>query len=106
MLIGDLLSREYRGEKIVIFPVYLDSKASRSEGRRVPLRLAVPSPTIREIVDACIRLGLNPVVEDDKIYPRNPSTRGRVIVDKRGKSKLEILNAIASELKNIRGITK
>lgn len=100
------MSRDYRGEKIVIYPAYLDSKASRKEGRRIPLQLAVPSPTIREIVDACMRLGLNPVVEDGKAYPRSPSIRGRIIVEKRGESKLGILKAIAGELKNIRGITK
>ncbi len=96
------MSREYRGRKIVIYPEYLDSKKSRSEGRRIPLKQAVPNPTLEEIARAAEELGLNPIIEEEKAYPRDWwGRRGRVIVDKSG-SKLETLRRIAEQIKSKR----
>ncbi|MGB9828209.1 MAG: signal recognition particle subunit SRP19/SEC65 family protein, partial [Thermosphaera sp.] len=36
------MSREYRGRKTVLYPAYIDSTLSRSEGRRIPSSSAVP----------------------------------------------------------------
>lgn len=95
------MSREYRGRRIVVWPVYIDSTASRGEGRKIPLRDAVRKPRVEEIVEAARRLGLNPEVEEAR-YPRSwwENTR-RVIVDKIG-SKLSILKALAAELRKLR----
>ncbi len=96
------MSRDYRGKKIVIYPEYLDSRLSRSEGRRINKELAIPNPRIDEIVKAAEKLGLNPIVEADASYPRNWwEHRGRVIVDKIG-SKLNTLKEIAKILKQTR----
>ncbi|HIQ24321.1 MAG TPA: signal recognition particle protein Srp19 [Pyrodictium delaneyi] len=95
------MSREYRGRRIVVWPVYIDSTASRGEGRKISLRDAVRKPRVEEIVEAAKRLGLNPEVEEAR-YPRSwwENTR-RVIVDKMG-SKLATLKALATELRKLR----
>lgn len=43
--------------RVVIWPIYLDSRVSRGAGRRVPLRLAVDSPTLEELAEAVKALG-------------------------------------------------
>ena len=69
--------------KAVIWPVYIDSKKSKHEGRKIPLDDAVDSPKLREISKAANKLGLNPEVEKNKSYPRSWwEIYGRVRVDK------------------------
>lgn len=84
-----------------MWPTYLDSNATRSMGRRVPLSVAVSSPTVDEIVRAAQLLGLNPVVEE-KAYPRAwYQDRARVVVDKKyGRSKT--LALIAAKIRELR----
>lgn len=95
------MSREYKGRRIVVWPVYLDAAASRSGGRKIPLRDAVRRPRVEEIIEAAKRLGLNPEVEGAR-YPRSwwENTR-RILVDKMG-SKLSTLKALALEIRKIR----
>ena len=95
-----MTKEDYEGRS-VIWPVYLDSQATRSQGRRVPLSLAVPNPTVDEIVRAARDLGLEPVVEE-KPYPRMwYQYRSRVVVVKRlGRS--GTLRAIAQRVKELR----
>ena len=95
------VSKEYRGKRIVVWPVYIDSTASRSEGRKVPLSRAVRRPRVEEIVEAAERLGLHPEVEDARHPRRWWEQRRRVIVDKVG-SKLKTLKMIAEEIKRLR----
>ncbi len=95
------MSKEYKGKRIVLWPINIDSTASRTEGRKVPLRDAVRKPRAEEIVEAAQRLGLNPVTEKSR-YPRKWwEQTTRVIVDKVG-SKLDTLKTIAREVKKIR----
>ncbi|MGQ9759322.1 MAG: signal recognition particle subunit SRP19/SEC65 family protein [Candidatus Methanomethylicaceae archaeon] len=70
----------------VIWASDFDSQRSRMEGRRVPKSLAVESPSIEEIFEACKALGLDPILERDKRLPRsNWEKSGRVLVKKVGK---------------------
>lgn len=86
-----------RGE-VVLWPVYFDSTRSRSEGRRVPRRLAVPSPSIRRLQYALDKLGLKYRVVKDASHPRLPWRRmGMVLVEKDG-SKSRLLRLVAKEL--------
>ena len=95
------MASEYKGKRIVIWPVYIDSKRSRKQGRRVSLRWAIKSPKIEEIVEAAKRLNLNPLVEE-AAYPREWwSIRTRVIVDK-VHSKSEILKMICEVIREMR----
>jgi len=95
------LSREYRGSKIIIYPVYFDYSKSRSEGRRVPRSLAVQNPSIDEIISVARELGLNPEVTLDVKYPRDTVCKGRVVVDKYV-SKQKTLQLIAKALREKR----
>jgi signal recognition particle subunit SRP19 len=95
------LSREYRGRRIVLWPINIDSTATRGEGRKIPLRYAVRRPRVEEIVEAAKLLGLNPVVEDAR-YPRRWwEQRQRIVVDKLG-SKLRTLIEIAKAVNELR----
>ncbi len=97
------MSRDYKGRKIVVYPEYLDSKKSRSQGRRIPSKISIPKPTLEEIARAAERLELNPIIEEDKSYPRNWwENKGRVIVDK-VESKQKTLKLLAEEIKRSRG---
>ena len=80
----------------VIWPAYLDAGCSRTEGRRVPRRVAVPEPTVDEIARAAGQVGYDTVIEREKTYPREHTARGRVLVkdaDDDGKS--DLLQAVA-----------
>ena len=69
--------------KAIIWPVYIDSKKTKHDGRRIPLVDAVSSPKLREISKAAAKLGLNPEVEKTKSYSRSWwEISGRVAVDK------------------------
>jgi len=92
------LTRDYRGERVIIYPAYIDSSLSRKQGRRIPRDQAVAKPTLREIARAAEKLGLEPVIEAEAHYPRTWFTRkGRVVVAKRG-SKRSLLRMLAREI--------
>jgi signal recognition particle subunit SRP19 len=86
-------------EKITIWPANIDSQKSRADGRKISERRAVPSPTLVEIERAAKKLGLNPVVEKEKAYPKEWwEVSGRVLIDK-VKPKSLLLREIAREIK-------
>eukprot|EP00252_Welwitschia_mirabilis_P014632 TRINITY_DN3218_c0_g1_i2.p1 TRINITY_DN3218_c0_g1~~TRINITY_DN3218_c0_g1_i2.p1 ORF type:complete len:135 (+),score=16.31 TRINITY_DN3218_c0_g1_i2:110-514(+) len=63
---------------IVIYPVYINSKKTLAEGRRIRAKKACENPTCVEIADSCIYLKIPCVIEADKAYPRDFMQRGRV----------------------------
>ncbi len=92
------MSREYRGERVVIYPAYIDSSLPRRLGRRVRAEEGVPRPTLKEIAQAAERLGLDPIVEPEARYPRTWfHQKGRVLVRKKA-SKTVLLRMIAREV--------
>jgi signal recognition particle subunit SRP19 len=83
---------------IVLYPEYFTGKYTRAEGRRVSKKLAKPSPTVEDLAKAAKKLGLSPVVEKDKSYPRFwYEKRGRVLVEKK-MPKTELLKKISKAL--------
>ena len=69
----------------VVYPHYLNSARSVSEGRRVPLRFALERPSVADVVEACQSIQLPFALEQDKSYSRDAhssggSGRGRVRV--------------------------
>jgi signal recognition particle subunit SRP19 len=87
----------------VIWPAALDADCTRSEGRRVPLGLAVEEPTVDEIGTAVQQVGYDAVIERDVTYPREYEPRGRVLVrnaDDAGKS--DLLGAVAAYVNALR----
>ncbi|PSP44140.1 signal recognition particle protein Srp19 [Halobacteriales archaeon QH_6_64_20] len=88
----------------VIWPAALDADLSRSEGRRVPLSVAVSEPSVDEIARAVGQVGYDAVIEREKTYPREYTPRGRVLVknaDDAGKS--DLLQAVGAYLTALRG---
>jgi len=87
----------------MVWPVYIDSKKSRSEGRKINKEFAVSGPKLTEISRAARKLNLNPKVEDDKSYPGSWwDNSGRVIVEREDISKNEILVKISETIKTLR----
>jgi len=64
----------------VLFPVFMDSRKTLADGRRIPKARAVEGPTAQEVAEACARLGLPAVLEINKAFPRDPTQYGRVRV--------------------------
>jgi len=88
--------------KTIIWPVYIDSKKTKKEGRRISKEDAVSSPKLREISKAAEKLHLNPEVEKYKSYSRSWwESSGRVIVDK-SNTKRETLIKISNMIKGMR----
>ncbi|KAH0895211.1 hypothetical protein HID58_057640 [Brassica napus] len=54
---------------VVMYPVYINSKKSVAEGRRISLSKACENPNCIEISDCCKHLKLPSAVEIDKAYP-------------------------------------
>ncbi|MDJ1420988.1 MAG: signal recognition particle protein Srp19 [Candidatus Methanoperedens sp.] len=89
--------------KLIIWPVYLDATKSRAEGRILPMKESIKSPTLKEIEKAAAELNLGPVVETDKAYPKSWwTTGGRVLVDKKGPKSITV-KQIAQRINKTRG---
>jgi signal recognition particle subunit SRP19 len=86
---------------IVLWPAYFDLRATRGEGRRVPKRDAVEAPSAQMLFEAVKSLGLDCILELEKTYPRFwYRSGGRVLVEpKLGKT--ELMDKVASKLKNM-----
>ncbi|XP_010915984.1 signal recognition particle 19 kDa protein [Elaeis guineensis] len=65
---------------IIIYPVYINSKKTIAQGRRISAEKACENPTCIEIGDCCSYLKLPFAIELDKAYPRDFMQRGRVRV--------------------------
>ncbi|CAN9512815.1 unnamed protein product [Ophioblennius macclurei] len=71
---------------ICVYPVYINSKKTLAEGRRIPSNKAVENPSCAEIRDVLTATGMNVYVEN-KMHPREWNRevqfRGRVRVQMR-----------------------
>ena len=84
---------------MIIWPVYIDKKKSRKEGRRVPEDLAIENVKLKDIEKALKKLGLEPKVYRDKRYPRQHwEMCGCIEVDYKG-NKLQLLKEICKTIK-------
>jgi signal recognition particle subunit SRP19 len=84
--------------KIVLWPVYLDSTKTHSEGRRVSKKLAVPAPKLEEIQKGAISLGFRPEIVSNAAHPSFPWQKtGQIITSKKG-SKTQIMRKIAEKV--------
>mmetsp|Transcript_22572 Transcript_22572/g.37253 ORF Transcript_22572/g.37253 Transcript_22572/m.37253 type:complete len:156 (-) Transcript_22572:405-872(-) len=69
-----------RRKWITVYPIYINSKKSSKEGRRISVARGVENPTASEIFEVCKYLKLEAEVQQDKCYPRDFYGRGRVKV--------------------------
>ncbi|GMN47632.1 hypothetical protein TIFTF001_016804 [Ficus carica] len=65
---------------VVVYPVYINSKKTIAQGRRINVSKACENPTCAEIGDCCTHFKLPFAIEIDKAYPRDFMQRGRVRV--------------------------
>ncbi|KAL8502465.1 hypothetical protein ACS0TY_021561 [Phlomoides rotata] len=65
---------------VVFYPIYINSKKTLAEGRRINASKACENPTCTEIYDCCTHLKLPCAIESEKAYPRDFMQRGRVRV--------------------------
>lgn len=85
-------------DKIILWPVYFDSTKTRSKGRRVPKKIAVPTPKLTDIQTAVEKFGLKGEIVTESAYPRFPwGKTGYVSVFKEG-SKKNLLKKVAENL--------
>jgi len=85
-------------DRIILWPVYFDSTKTRSEGRKVPKRLAVPAPKLSDLQRAAEKLKLKFEVVPDAAYPRSPWRKTGYISILKNDSKSRILKKVAEEL--------
>ncbi|MFQ6095472.1 MAG: signal recognition particle subunit SRP19/SEC65 family protein [Candidatus Bathyarchaeia archaeon] len=85
-------------DRIILWPIYFDSTRTRSEGRRVPKKLAVRSPRLSDIQAAAQKLGLQFEVVPDAAYPRSPWRRMGYISVPKNRPKNRLLKEIAENL--------
>jgi signal recognition particle subunit SRP19 len=88
--------------KVVLWSIYFDSNKTRREGRRVPKKLAVPSPKIEELQRAAKRLNLQPETVFDAAHPSSPWQKSGLLVVPKNESKEQILDKVAKELSKLR----
>ncbi|XP_071696015.1 signal recognition particle 19 kDa protein-like [Rutidosis leptorrhynchoides] len=62
----------------ILYPVYINSKKTVAEGRRIAVTKACENPTALEIGDCCGHLKIPFAIEIDKAYPRDFMQVGRV----------------------------
>ena len=84
-------------DHLIIWPIYFDSRKSRKEGRRVPKKLAVPSPDIDAIAKAAKEAGYSVTVDDGTTHPTQEK-KGRIRISV-GEPKTQALRRIAEKLK-------
>eukprot|EP00164_Ancoracysta_twista_P009048 GFYU01013267.1.p1 GENE.GFYU01013267.1~~GFYU01013267.1.p1 ORF type:complete len:151 (+),score=53.02 GFYU01013267.1:112-564(+) len=74
-----MASVESRDKWMVIYPVYINSKKSTAQGRRLSVERSVESPSPKEVYEALAKMGYK-VEGEDKAYSRDYMQRGRVRV--------------------------
>jgi signal recognition particle subunit SEC65 len=61
-----------------VYPVYIDLKKSRKEGRKIPAANAIEDPSAIYMVTAAQKLGFEVGLEPSKRHPRDPFNFGRL----------------------------
>jgi signal recognition particle subunit SRP19 len=84
-------------DEVVLWPIYFDSKKTKSEGRKVNKQLGCPSPTLEMIEKALQNLQLSYKFVPEASYPRFPWKKTGLMLVKR-KPKSQILKDVAKQL--------
>ncbi len=89
---------------LILWPTYFDSGKKRSEGRRVPIRLSLESPTTTEILEVCKQLSLKAEVLGGKRYPKTWWDDANPILIETAGTKSRLLGHIAGKLQEQRKV--
>ncbi len=87
---------------LILWPAYFDSSKKRSEGRRVPIKLALESPTTAELTEVCRSLSLKTQVQEGERYPRSWWDDADSILVETAGTKSKLLKHIAAKLQEQR----
>ncbi|HUR62923.1 MAG TPA: signal recognition particle subunit SRP19/SEC65 family protein [Candidatus Thermoplasmatota archaeon] len=86
-------------DRFALWPRYFDRSLSRSQGRRVPEKVAIKGPDSAWVEAAARKLGLDPQREERAKHPGQPmEASGRVLVLKKG-AKEAILQQVALRMR-------
>ncbi len=95
------MKEKVRKRKIIIWPIYFDSRFSRKEGRRVPLYIAIEHPSLELISKAAKTRGLQPIIDINAKHPKTWfDSQGRLIIYT-NLEKSKIIRLIGTELSRI-----
>jgi len=88
---------------VIVWPAYLDSKLTRTQGRRVSTNLAAPDVTIDILQKAAEMAGLEAEAATDKKYPRDwQGNSGYLLVaNPDGHKKKRLLLMLAKSVRRI-----
>lgn len=64
-----MVIRRSHETRTIIWPHYFDRRVSRSDGRRVPVRISVEKPNLDRIVAAAEAAGLRFEIEENASHP-------------------------------------
>ena len=84
-------------KECIIYPCYFDSQSTREQGRRVPLSIAKPDPSMKDIVIALKKHRLSFRVEEKSHPGYWWKGDGRAVVTHSG-SKQEMLHKLAKDI--------
>lgn len=87
---------------LILWPAYFDAGKRRSEGRRLPIKLALDNPTTVELLEVCKQLSLRAEVRQGKHYPRAWWDDADPIVIETAGTKSKLLAHIALKLRELR----
>ncbi len=89
-------------DRQILWLDYFDSSYSRSEGRRVPINMAVKSPTLDELLKAVKAIGLDGIAFEAK-HPKRPRRKSGYVSVPKVMKKQELLIKVAKSLMEVRG---
>lgn len=92
--------KEY--ERYVVWLEYFNSELKRSQGRRIPLSLAARGPKPEELLEACKKLNLQPLLQT-ATYPGSGRKESAYVSIRKEKPKQALMLKIAKEISAVRG---
>jgi signal recognition particle subunit SRP19 len=92
-------------DRIVLWLDYFNSKLSRGEGRRVPLNVAVSSPTLDELLESVNRLGFEAEAVKAK-HPKRSYVESGYVSAKKVRGKNMVLKEVSRMLGLVRGMKR
>ncbi|MGQ9780779.1 MAG: signal recognition particle subunit SRP19/SEC65 family protein [Nitrososphaeria archaeon] len=92
-------------DRIVLWLDYFNSRLSRDQGRRVPLNIAVSSPTLDELVESVKRLGFEAEVVKAR-HPKRSYVESGYVSIRKVKGKNVVLKEVSKTLGFVRGMKR
>lgn len=88
-------------DSFCIYPIYIDSRRSLSNGRKYALKNCISNPLFNEISEALDEIHVEYKRENEKRHPKEPFVYGRVHIHKKY-GKQYILDGILNYIRNKR----